>query len=426
MKVLVIGGGGREHALVWKLRQSPNIKEIFCAPGNAGTSKIAHNVSIPFSDILKLRDFALRNEIDLTVVGPELPLVMGISECFADKGLPIFGPDAKAARLEGSKAFAKDFMRKYNIPTADFAIFDNSQPALEFIKKIGVPVVIKASGLAEGKGVLICHNLEEAFRAVKHVMEDKAFGEAGQEIVIEEYLEGEEASFLAFSDGENILPLASSQDHKAVFDNDEGPNTGGMGAYSPAPVLSEKLTNLTIDSIIRPAIKGLAKEGRMYKGVLYAGLMINNKTVKALEFNARFGDPETQVLLPRMKSDLLPILKGVIEGNLDQVELQWQENKVAVCVVMASAGYPGKYAKGLEICGLEQAGQVSGVTVFHAGTSNSDGTVVTNGGRILGVTALGNDIHEAIRTAYQAVALIHWPGVHYRKDIGQKALKRSI
>lgn len=423
MKVLVIGSGGREHALVWKLKQSPHVQEIFCAPGNAGTSKIARNVSILTSDLLKLRDFALQNEIDLTVVGPELPLVKGISEIFADKGLHIFGPDAKAAHLEGSKAFAKDFMRKYNIPTADFAIFEHPQPALEFIKRAGAPVVIKASGLAEGKGVLICHNLEEASRAVKLIMEDKAFGSAGENIVIEEYLEGEEASFLAFSDGEHVLPMASSQDHKAVFDMDEGPNTGGMGAYSPAPLLNEKLTHLALNAIIKPVITGLAKEGRTYKGVLYAGLMINNGSVKALEFNARFGDPETQVLLPRMKSDLLPILTGVIEGRLDQVKMQWQENKAAVCVAMASEGYPGKYPKGLEITGLERAEEVPDVMVFQAGTAYVNGKLVTNGGRVLGVTALGYDIPQAVRTAYRAVAMIHWPGAHYRKDIGQKALK---
>lgn len=423
MKVLVIGGGGREHALAWKLKQSHLVWEIFCTPGNAGTSGIASNVSIHVSDLEKLREFALINEIDLTVVGPELPLVKGIAEVFSDKGLNIFAPNARAAEIEGNKAFAKEFMRKYDIPTAEFEIFEDVRPALEFVRKVGAPVVVKASGLAEGKGVLICRNLEEAFSAVRFIMEEKAFGKAGEKIIIEEYLEGEEVSFLAFSDGKSILPMVSSQDHKAIFDGDKGPNTGGMGAYSPAPMLTSELVGITVDSIIKPVVEGLAKEGREYRGVIYAGLMIKDKSVKVLEFNARFGDPETQVILPRMKSDIVPILLAVTEGRLNEVDLQWKEDGAAVCVVMTSSGYPGKYERGQEISGIEQAEQLPGVAVFHAGTSYADGKVVTNGGRVLGVTALESDIPQAIRKAYMAATRISWTGAYYRKDIGQKALK---
>lgn len=421
MKVLVVGGGGREHALVWKIAQSPKVSKVFCAPGNAGISRHATLVPIGANDLKGLLEFALREEIGLTVVGPEEPLTRGIVDLFESKGLAIFGASQKAAELEGSKAFAKMMMKKYHIPTASYEIFVERQSAVQYVQRQGAPIVIKADGLAAGKGVILCKTVEEAIEAIDQMMVKKIFGESGSRVVIEEYLVGEEASYLAFTDGKAILPLASSQDHKAVFDGDEGPNTGGMGAYSPAPVVTEEVNQKIIQKILRPIIQGMAEEGRPYKGVIYAGLMIYNGEPKVLEFNARFGDPETQPVLMRMKGDMVPILEACIEGTLSRCMIEW-DRRAAVCVVMASKGYPGEYERGKRIDGLEKASLMEDVFIFHAGTAFKDQQVVTHGGRVLGVTGLGESIPKAIARTYQAVEMISWEGVHYRKDIGQKAL----
>ncbi len=421
MKVLVVGGGGREHALVWKIAQSPKVSKVYCAPGNAGISEQATLVPIKANDLKGLLDFALKEKIDLTVVGPEEPLTRGIVDLFESKGLSIFGASQKGAELEGSKAFAKEMMKKYHLPTAAYEVFDNRQMAIDYIRKQGAPIVVKADGLAAGKGVILCKTVEEAIGAVDQMMVEKVFGEAGHRIVIEEYLVGEEASYLAFTDGKAILPLASSQDHKAVFDGDEGPNTGGMGAYSPAPVVTDEVNQRIVEKILRPIIQGMAEEGRPYKGVIYAGLMIHNGHPKVLEFNARFGDPETQPVLMRMKGDLIPVLEACINETLSQCRIEW-DPRASVCVVMASKGYPGEYERGKRIEGLEEASRMEDIFVFHAGTALVDHQVVTNGGRVLGVTGLGKNIPEAIERTYQAVKKISWEGVHYRTDIGQKAL----
>ncbi len=421
MKVLVIGGGGREHALVWKIAQSPKVSKVFCAPGNAGISRQATLVPIEANDLDGLLDFAFKERMDLTVVGPEEPLTRGIVDLFESKGLPIFGANQKAAELEGSKAFAKKIMKKYHIPTASYEIFEDRQGAVDYVQRQGAPIVVKADGLAAGKGVILCRTVEDAVRAIDQMMVKKIFGEAGRRVVIEEYLVGEEASYLAFTDGKAILPLASSQDHKAVFDGDEGPNTGGMGAYSPAPVVTEEVNQKIVERILRPIIQGMAEEGRPYKGVIYAGLMIHNGQPKVLEFNARFGDPETQPVLMRMKGDIVPILEACIEGTLSQCKIEW-DRRASVCVVMASKGYPGAYEKGKRIDGLEEVSHMEDVFIFHAGTALLDQQVVTNGGRVLGVTGLGESIPKAIERTYQAVEKISWEGVHYRRDIGKKAL----
>jgi phosphoribosylamine--glycine ligase len=421
MKVLVVGGGGREHALVWKISQSPKVTKIYCAPGNAGISEQAAIVSIKANDLNGLLAFALKEEINLTVVGPEDPLTKGIVDLFESKGLFIFGANQKAAEIEGSKAFAKEMMKKYYIPTAFYEIFDSRNEAVKYIRKLGAPIVVKADGLAAGKGVIVCKTVEEAIQSVDKIMVEKIFGEAGNRVVVEEYLVGEEASYIAFTDGKTILPMASSQDHKPIFDGDEGPNTGGMGAYSPAPVVTDKVHEKILEKILRPLIQGMGEEGRPYKGVLYAGLMIHDSQPKVLEFNARFGDPETQPVLMRMKGDIVPILEACIKGNLSQYQIEW-DNRASVCVVMASKGYPGDYEKGKAIKGLKEVSQMKDVFVFHAGTGLKDGQIVTNGGRVLGVTGLGEDIPRAIEKTYQAVKKISWDGVHYRRDIGQKAL----
>lgn len=421
MKVLVVGGGGREHALVWKIAQSPKVSKVFCAPGNAGIFRQATLVPIGANDLDGLLNFALKERIDLTVVGPEEPLTRGIVDLFESRGLPVFGANQKAAELEGSKAFAKKIMKKYHIPTASYEIFEDRQGAVDYVQRQGAPIVIKADGLAAGKGVLLCKTVEEAIRAIDQMMVERVFGEAGRRVVIEEYLVGEEASYLAFTDGKAILPLASSQDHKAVFDGDEGPNTGGMGAYSPAPVVTEEVNQKIVEKILRPIIQGMAEEGRPYKGVIYAGLMIYNGQPKVLEFNARFGDPETQPVLMRMKGDIVPILEACIEGTLSQCTIEW-DRRASVCVVMASKGYPGAYEKGKRIDGLEKVSHMEDVFIFHAGTALLDQQVVTNGGRVLGVTGLGESIPKAIERTYQAVEKISWEGVHYRRDIGKKAL----
>jgi phosphoribosylamine--glycine ligase len=420
MKILIIGGGGREHALAWKIAQSPKVTELFCAPGNPGTSQIAANTDIQADDLDALLQFALEKSIDLTVVGPEQPLVLGLADRFQEKGLKVFGPSAKAAQIEGSKAFSKDLMRKCNIPTAAYAAFDNADEARAYLKGKG-PQVVKADGLAAGKGVFVCADEAEAADAINQIMDDKIFGESGSRIIIEERLEGQEVSLLAFTDGTTVLPMEAAQDHKAAFDGDTGPNTGGMGAYSPAPIFTPELKQQVIDQIMVPAVNGMRADGIPYKGVLYAGLMITPNGPKTLEFNARFGDPETQPLMMRMQSDILPIMEACADGTLDSCSLEWKK-EAAVCVVLASEGYPGSYEKGRPIRGLDQANSLPGVTVFHAGTKQAGDEIVTSGGRVLGVTALGGNVQTAIVKAYQAVGKIQWPGVHYRNDIGQKAI----
>jgi phosphoribosylamine--glycine ligase len=421
MKVLVVGGGGREHALAWKIAQSPRVTKVYCAPGNAGISEQATIVPIKANDLNSLLTFASKEEIDLTIVGPEEPLTKGIVDLFESKKLTIFGSSQKAAEIEGSKVFAKEMMKKYHIPTASYEIFENQKEAVKYLKKQRAPIVVKADGLAAGKGVIICKKVEEAVQSVEKIMVEKIFGEAGNRVVIEEYLVGEEASYIAFTDGKAILPLASSQDHKAIFDGDEGPNTGGMGAYSPAPVVTDQVHERIIEKVLRPIIQGLGEEGRPYKGVLYAGLMIDDGHPRVLEFNARFGDPETQPVLMRMKGDIIPILEACIKGNLSQYQIEW-DSRPSVCVVMASKGYPGDYEKGKVIHGLKEVSQMKDVFVFHAGTAMKDDQKVTNGGRVLGVTGLGENIPRAIEKTYQAVKKIYWDGVHYRTDIGRKAL----
>jgi len=420
MRVLVIGGGGREHALVWKIGQSPKVTDIYCAPGNAGTAEIATNVPIAADQIDQLLEFAEKNEIGLTVVGPEQPLVMGIVDRFQEKGLRVFGPTARAAELEGSKAFSKDIMKKYGLPTAEYETFTSHELAQRYFDKETGPIVVKASGLAAGKGVILCRNAEEGRSAVDTIMKDKSFGEAGDQVVIEEFLEGPEVSVLAFSDGNTVLLMDSAQDHKAALDGDKGPNTGGMGAYSPAPVFTDLLRQKVHDKMMLPLVRAMKSEGRPYQGILYAGLMLTKHGPKILEFNARFGDPETQPLLVRMASDIVPLFEACIDGTLDQCDLQWKPES-SVCVVMAAKGYPGAYEKGKEISGLKEAGALPDVAVFHAGTKEADGgKVLTSGGRVLGVTATGADTSIAIKKAYEAVAKIQWDGIHYRKDIGHR------
>ena len=420
MKILIVGGGGREHALAWKIAQSPKVTALFCAPGNPGTAPIATNIDLQADDLDGLLAFALEQSIDLTVVGPEQPLVLGLADRFQEKGLKVFGPSAKAAQLEGSKAFSKDLMQKYNIPTAEYAAFEDPDEARAYLKGKG-PQVVKADGLAAGKGVFVCANETEGVEAIHQIMDDKIFGESGSRIIIEERLEGQEVSLLAFTDGTTVLPMEAAQDHKAVFDGDTGPNTGGMGAYSPAPIFTPELRQEVIQRIMIPAVNGMREEGIPYQGVLYAGLMITDKGPKTLEFNARFGDPETQPLMMRMESDIVPIMEACVDGDLYLCSLDWQPD-AAVCVVMASEGYPGSYEKGRPIRGLEQADALPGVTVFHAGTKQSGDEVVTSGGRVLGVTALGGNVEQAIEKAYQAVGKIEWQGAQFRKDIGRKAL----
>jgi phosphoribosylamine--glycine ligase len=399
------------------------VAKVFCAPGNAGISKQAVVLPIRANDLEGLLVFALKEKIDLTVVGPEEPLTRGIVDLFESKGLKIFGASQRASEIEGSKAFAKEIMRKYRIPTASYGTFEDRDAAEAYIHAKGAPIVVKADGLAAGKGVIVCRTVEEAIHALDQIMVQKTFGEAGNRVVIEECLEGEEASFIALTDGKTILPLASSQDHKAVFDADQGPNTGGMGAYSPAPVVTEEIHRRILEGILTPLVQGMAEEGRPYRGVLYAGVMISDGLPKVLEFNARFGDPETQPVLMRMKGDIVPLLLACLDGNLDRCQLEW-DNRASVCVVMASRGYPESYEKGKPIEGLERVSGMEDVFVFHAGTTLQKGRIVTHGGRVLGVTGLGEDLSEAIEKTYSAVRSISWDGVHYRTDIGQKAIKR--
>jgi phosphoribosylamine---glycine ligase len=423
MKVLVIGNGGREHALVWKIAQSPLVTKVYCAPGNPGISELAENVPLKVDDLAGLLAFAEKEQIGLTVVGPEIPLSLGIVDLFEDNGLTIFGARQNAAIIEASKAFSKDLMKKYSVPTAAYEVFSEIAPAIAFLDSLGLPVVVKADGLAAGKGVIIAQTREEAIETVTDMLSGNAFGNAGSRVVIEEFLRGEEASFLAFTDGKNIIPLASAQDHKAIFDGDKGPNTGGMGAYSPAPVVTPAIHEKVMQEVMRRTVDGMAAEGRPYKGVLYAGLMIDGGEIKTLEFNARFGDPECQPLLMRMKSDIVPVLLATARGDISSINLEWHD-KASVCVVMAAGGYPGDYRKGDVITGLEKAAAIEDLFVFHAGTASKDNTYVTNGGRVLGVTALGETVRDAMARAYEGVAAISWPGVQYRSDIGNKALGR--
>lgn len=423
MNILVIGSGGREHALIWKLRQSSQVDKIYCAPGNAGIKKIASCVDIAANDIDALLAFAQREQITLTVVGPEEPLTLGIVDLFQQKGLRIFGPDSKGAILEASKVFTKNFLKRYRIPTARYQTFTDLAEAQKFIKTIGAPCVVKADGLAAGKGVIVAQSVAEADQAVNLIMKDKAFGAAGNTVVVEEFLRGEEASFIAFTDGYTVLPLPSSQDHKAIYEGDKGPNTGGMGAYSPAPVMTDALTKRVMEEVMLPTVRGMAAEGRPYKGMLYAGLMIEGDRINVLEFNCRFGDPECQPLLLRLKSDLVEVFDSCIDGTLDTIRLVI-DPRPSVCVVMASEGYPGKYTTGDEIKGLLKAARVEDVEVFHAGTAAKGKKTLTNGGRVLGVTAIGASIQEAIDKAYEAVQCITWSGCFYRRDIGYRALAR--
>ncbi|NTW87538.1 MAG: phosphoribosylamine--glycine ligase [Desulfobulbaceae bacterium] len=424
MKILVVGSGGREHALVWKIKQSKKVEKVYCAPGNAGISRLAECIDIQVTDVNALMKFAKKEGISLTVVGPESSLVAGIVDIFEANGLRIFGPSQRAAELEGSKVYCKEFLQKYSIPTAAFAVFTDAKKAKRYIDDFGAPLVVKADGLAAGKGVIVARTVAEAKQAVDVIMAEKVFGSAGDRIVIEACLVGEEASFIAFTDGKTVLPLPTSQDHKAIFENDQGPNTGGMGAYSPAPVVTNEIADFVMNRIMLPTIKGMEAEGRPYKGMLYAGLMISGKDINVLEFNCRFGDPEAQPLLMRLKSDIVDIFESAIDRTLGQVEMKI-DPRPTVCVVMAAGGYPGSYEKGKTIKGLTKAAECRGVEVFHAGTARKHGRSVTNGGRVLGVTAIGKDLQEAILRAYGAVDLIRWTNCYCRRDIGAKALRRG-
>ncbi len=422
MDILVIGSGGREHTLVWKLAQSSSVGKIYAIPGNPGMKDIAECIyDIGVEENKKIVNFAKDKNIGLTVIGPEIPLVNGLADDLQAAGLPVFGPSKAAAQLEGSKSFSKAIMKKYGIPTAKYEMFTDAAAAKKYIEKEGTPIVIKADGLAAGKGVIVAETIEQAIAAVDEIMCDKAFGSAGDCVVIEECLIGEEASVLAFTDGETIVPMVPSQDHKRAFDDDKGPNTGGMGTYAPAPVVNNKMMELIQNQILMPVINAMNKEGKKYQGCLYAGLMITSDGPKVIEFNARFGDPETQVVLPLLKSDLAEIMLACTNGTLKGKNIEW-DNKAAVCVVLAAGGYPRKYNKGDAITGLAEASE-AGALVFHAGTKEKDGVIVTNGGRVLGVTAIGRDIKDAIKNTYEDVKLIKFDNMYFRKDIAQKALK---
>jgi len=424
MKVLIIGSGGREHAIAWKLAQSRHVDKIYCSPGNAGISEIAECIDVGTSDFKALVDFVKYEWIDLTIVGPEEPLSRGIVDAFEKEGRRILGPDMKAAQLESSKVFAKDFMKRYGIPSAEYSVFTSYVHAEDHVRMKGTPIVVKADGLAAGKGVFVANTVEEAIDALRLIMKEKAFGDAGNRVVVEECLEGEEASFMVFCDGKTVKPMASSQDHKRIFDGDEGPNTGGMGAYSPAPVVTRELEAEIMEKVMWPVMKGLKAEGLKYKGILYAGLMIKNKTPYVLEFNCRLGDPETQPVLARLDTDLVDISFAMLDGKLGEMDIKWRP-KSSVCVVLASKGYPGRYEKGKVITGFDTLKNEKDVFVFHAGTAFDNGNIVTAGGRVLGITALGDDIRDARDRAYRAIEKIHFDGMHYRKDIADRALRRQ-
>ena len=425
MKILVVGNGGREHALVWKIRQSPLVQDVYCAPGNAGMAGLADCVPIDTSNIIEVADFAQTISADLTVVGPELPMVLGIGDEFQRRGLPIFCPSRSAAEIEGSKAFAREFMNRHEIPSPRYVICSSREEADAAVKEgaLGYPLVLKVDGLAAGKGVVVVKDKAEAQAAVAEMMSDKKFGTAGAKLVMEEFLPGEEVSFLVFSDGARVVPMVSVQDHKRVGDGDTGSNTGGMGTVSPSTSLSLDMHKQIMQEIILPTIGGLSSEGRRYQGVLYAGLMITDKGPRVLEFNARFGDPETQVIMARMRSDIVPILQGVADGQLKETKIDWAK-EAAVCVVVTARGYPDAPETGQAITGLESLQGQSDVMVFHAATAQRGDKVVTVGGRVLGVTALGANLDAAVQRAYGAVKKVSFDGMHYRKDIGQKALAR--
>jgi phosphoribosylamine---glycine ligase len=421
MNILVIGGGGREHALIWKLGQSSGVNKIYCAPGSAGIAELAESVAIEPHQIDKLANFAEQQKVNLTVVGPELPLTLGISDLFESRGLKIFGPSRAAAQLEGSKAFAKKVMTENGIPTAAAGIFTDAESAKRYLDQNPAPYVVKADGLAAGKGVLICGSREEAQSAIDEIVVHKAFGQAGEKVVIEEFLQGEEASFMVLTDGDCLLALPSAQDHKRVFDNDHGPNTGGMGAYSPAPVVTPTVADCVMREVLTPLMAGLKRQGIVYRGVIYVGLMITETGPKVLEFNARFGDPECQVIMMRLKSDLLPLLEATVNGTLRNVRPEWYQDP-AVCVVLSAAGYPGSYETGKDIGGLEKLQNWPKGYVFHAGTRKHNGQWQTSGGRVLGVTARGRDLAEAVGEVYRGITAISWDGMHYRRDIARRAL----
>lgn len=426
MQVLVIGSGGREHALGWKVAQNPQVETVFVAPGNAGTAlePKLENVNIAVEDIAGLVAFAQQKNIVLTIVGPEIPLVLGVVDAFRDAGLAIFGPTQAAAQLEGSKAFTKDFLARHNIPTAAYANFTEIEPALAYVREQGAPIVVKADGLAAGKGVIVAMTLQEAEDAIQDMLADNSFGEAGSRVVIEEFLDGEEASFIVMVDGKNVLPMATSQDHKRVGDADTGPNTGGMGAYSPAPVVTQDVHDRVMREVIYPTVRGMAAEGNPYTGFLYAGLMIDAQgTPKVIEYNCRFGDPETQPIMMRLQSDLVELCLAALDGKLDQVESKW-DPRASIGIVLAAGGYPADYRKGDVISGLPTQ-EIAGEKVFHAGTSDQSGAVVTNGGRVLCATALGESVSQAQQRAYQLAQQIEWQGMFYRHDIGYRAIARE-
>lgn len=428
MRILLIGSGGREHALAWKIAKSPKCEKLYAAPGSDGMSGIAENVNIKADDVNALLDFAKANEIGLTIVGPEAPLVAGIVDLFRKEGLKIFGPTKELARLEGSKVFAKELMKKLGVPTADFRVFDKYEDALEHLKTRKLPAVIKADGLAAGKGVMVCRTLADATAALKTIMADRAFGSSGDRVIIEDCLSGEEASMIVVSDGKNTAALASSQDHKRVFDGDKGPNTGGMGAYSPAPVITDELFDKIMDTVIRPVINHLADEGKPYKGALYAGIMVTDKGPYVLEFNVRFGDPETQAIMPRLKSDLVELIERAVDGNLGGYSLEW-DPRPCVSVVLVSGGYPGDFTGGMEIEGLDRAAGMKDIVVFHAGTksgrraTDGESLFIATGGRVLNITALGDDYESAIDRCYEAVRAVHFDRMHYRTDIARRAVR---
>ena len=421
MKVLVIGSGGREHSLVWKIAQSSRVTDLYCAPGNAGIAEVATCIDCAVDDIAGIRDFCRNEKIDMVVVGPEYPLTLGLGDKLREDNIPVIGPNKDGAELEASKIFAKKLMDDCNVPTAAYKIFDDASPALDYCKSISYPTVIKADGLAAGKGVIIAKNVQEAEEVIKAIMLDKVFKEAGNQILIEEFLPGEEASILAFVDGTDYIPMVSSQDHKRALDGDHGLNTGGMGAYSPAPVVTKELFETIDREVLKPIVQGIYNKGIYFQGILYAGLMITETGLNVLEFNVRFGDPETQVVLTRLKTDLIDIFEAQTNHTLNSLDIEWDE-RPSLCVVMASGGYPGAYQKGKEITGLNEAAEIDDVTVFHAGTKLDNGNVLTSGGRVLGVTGLGETIAQAQEKAYEAVKKIHFKDVHYRTDIGYKAL----
>lgn len=419
MKVLVVGSGGREHAIVWKLSQSPKVDKIYCAPGNGGIAELAECINIPATEALRIADWALEQKIDLTIIGMDDPLMLGIVDLFEERGLRVFGPRKNAAILEGSKVFAKDLMKKYNIPTAAYEVFEDAFEAQKYLEGCNYPIVLKADGLALGKGVLICQTKEEALAGVNEIMVDKKFGSAGSKMVVEEFMTGPEVSVLSFCDGEHLIPMVSAQDHKRAFDNDEGLNTGGMGTFSPSKFYTDEISEICYKELFLPSLKAMKAEGRPFTGIIFFGLMLTPNGPRVLEYNARFGDPEAQVVLPRLKTDIVDVFEAAIDGKLNEIALEWEEDST-VCVVLASGGYPVEYKKGYEITGLETQKDKEDIIIFHAGTAIKDGKYLTNGGRVLGVTAKGKDMEEARMKAYKAVSLVNFKDKQYRTDIGIK------